>query len=65
MANGVLKIATLNFRGLNRQLKRRAIFKIMSTYRKHISEKIKQLNGKENGVGSSFTVHNTNKSAVK
>ena len=32
MANGVLKIATLNCRDLNRQLKRRAIFKSMSTY---------------------------------
>ena len=31
MANGVLKIATLNCRGLNRQLKRRVIFKSMST----------------------------------
>ena len=32
MANVVLRIATLNCRGLNRQLKRRAIFKSMSTY---------------------------------
>ena len=32
MTNGVLKIATVNSRGLNRQLKRRSIFKNMSTY---------------------------------
>ena len=31
MANGVLKIATLDYRGLNRQLERRAIVKSMST----------------------------------
>ena len=32
MANGVLKIATQNCRGLNRQLKRKANFKSMRTY---------------------------------
>ena len=68
MANGVLKIATLNCRDLNIQLKRKLSSKVpmtKSAYRKHISQKIKQLNRKENGVESSFTVHMTTKGQAK
>ena len=68
MANGVLKIATLNCCGLNRQLKRRAIFKSMSTYdiiclqETYITENKAAEWGREWGGEFFYSAH-TNKSA--